>query len=57
MQLEALETMREMGFERGFKGWVRLGQGSRWKDIPGKVNDGSKGTEAGNDQGCFQISK
>lgn len=57
LQLETLETMREMGFELGFKGRVRLGQGCRWKDIPGKVNDGSKGTEAGNDQGCLQISK
>lgn len=56
MPLEASETMREMGFELGFKGWVRLGQGSRWKDIPDKVNGRSKGTEAGKDQGCYKLA-
>lgn len=57
MQLKASsETMREMEFELGLKGRSRLGQGSRGKDIAGKVNGGSKGTEAGKDWGCLQIS-
>ena len=57
LQLKASsETMWEMGFELGFKGWSRLGQGSWGKDIAGKVNGGSQGTEAGKDRGCLQIS-
>lgn len=46
----------EMGFELGFKVRSDLDKGSRWKDIPDKVNGRSKGTEAGKDQGCYKLA-
>ena len=44
---------REEGVKEGLSGGR---QGSRGKDIAGKVNGGSQGTEAGKDRGCLQIS-